>query len=48
MSLTLFVILIGAAERVLGRLTRRLAVLLPHGARARVGARHCGQTEAIG
>lgn len=48
MSLTLFVILIGAAERVLGRLTRRLAVLLPNGACARVGARHCGQTEAIG
>lgn len=47
MFLTLFVILIGAAERVLGGLTRRLAVLLPHCAGARVGTRHCGQTEAI-
>lgn len=45
--LTLFIILISAAQSVLRRLARRLTVLLPDGARTRVGARHCGQTEAI-
>lgn len=40
--LTLFIILISAAECVLGGLTRWLAVLLPNCASASVGARHCG------
>lgn len=47
LGLTLFVVLVGAAQRVLGGLARRLAVLLPHGAGARVGARHGGQAEAV-
>ena len=47
MFLTLFIVLVGPAERVLRRLPRWLAVLLPNCAGARVGARHCGQTEAI-
>lgn len=45
--LTLFFVLIGAAERVLGGLARRLTLLLPNRAGARVGARHCGQAEAV-
>lgn len=46
--LTLFIVLVGAAERVLRGLARRLAVLLPNGAGARVRPRHGGQTEAVG
>lgn len=46
--LTLFVVLVGAAKRVLGRLAGRLAVLLPDRAGASVGAGHGGQAEAVG
>lgn len=48
MSLTLFIVLISATEGVLGRLAGWLAVLFPNGASARVGARHGGQTQAVG
>lgn len=44
---TFFILLIGAAQRVLRGLLGGLAVLLPHRASARVGAGHGGQAQAV-
>lgn len=47
-ALTLFIVLVGAAQRVLRWLAGRLAVLLPYRASTSVGAGHGGKAEAVG